>query len=96
MNCYAVIKSWGLSAEQEIEFLSIPGNTMDRVRFSGNFLHFDITQSELMENLVDIHFEENGKIFDIIRNKIVRQDDPENLVIKYYKENSMDYIDGIL
>ena len=96
MNCYAVIKSWGLSAEQEIEFLSVPGNIMDRVRFSGNFLHFDITQSELMENLVDIHFEESGKVFDIIRNKVVKQDDSDNLVIKYYKENSTDYIDGIL
>ena len=89
MNCYATIKSLGLSAEQEIEFLSVPGNTMDRVRFLGNFLHFDITQSELMENLVDIHF-------DIIRNKVVKQDDFNNLVIKYYKENSADYIDGIL
>lgn len=96
MNCYATIKSWGLSAKQEMEFLSIPGNTMDRVRFSGNFLHFDITQSELMENLVDIHYEENGKIFDIIRNKIVKQDDPNNLVVKYYEENSVDYIDEIL
>lgn len=96
MNCYATIKSWGLSAEQEIKFLSISGNTMNRVRFSGNFLHFDITQSELMENLVDIHYEENGKVFDIIRNKIVNQDDPNNLVVKYYKENSADYIDGIL
>lgn len=96
MNCYAVIKSWGLSAEQEIEFLSVPGNIMDRVIFSGNFLHFDITQSELMENLVDIHFEESGKVFDIIRNKVVKQDDSDNLVIKYYKENSTDYIDGIL
>lgn len=96
MNCYAVIKSWGLSAKQEIEFLSVPGNIMDRVRFSGNFLHFDITQSELMENLVDIHFEESGKVFDIIRNKVVKQDDSDNLVIKYYKENSTDYIDGIL
>ena len=96
MNCYAAIKSWGLSAKQEIEFLSVPGNTMDRVRFSGNFLNFDITQSELMENLVDIHFEEEGKVFDIIRNKIVRQDDFNNLVIKYYKENYTDYIDEIL
>lgn len=96
MNCYAVIKSWGLSAEQEMEFLSIPGSAMDRVRFLGNFLHFDITQSELMENLVDIYFEENGKVFDIIRNKIVKQDDPDNLVIKYYKGNSIDYIDEIL
>ena len=96
MNCYATIKSWGLSAKQEMEFLSIHGNTMDRVRFSGNFLHFDITQSELMENLVDIHYEENGKIFDIIRKKIVKQDDPNNLVVKYYEENSVDYIDEIL
>ena len=96
MNCYATIKSLGLSTEQEIEFLSVPGNTMDRVRFSGNFLHFDITQSELMENLVDIHYEENGKVFDIIRNKIVNQDEPNNLVVKYYKENSADYINEIL
>lgn len=96
MNCYASIKSQGLSVEQETEFLSVPGNTMDRVRFSGNFLRFDITQSELMENLVDIHFEESEKVFDIIRNKVVKQDDSDNLVIKYYKENSTDYIDGIL
>ena len=96
MNYCATIKSWGLSTEQEMEFLSIPGNTMDRVRFSGNFLQFDITQSELIENLVDIHYEENGKIFDIIRNKVVKQDDPNNLVIKYYKEDDTDYIDGIL
>ena len=59
-------------------------------------MKFDITQSYLVENLVDIHFEENGKVFDIIRNKIVRQDDSDNLVIKYYKEDDTDYIDGII
>ena len=69
---------------------------VDRVVFKGEYLKFDITQSYLLENLVDIHFEENGKVFDIIRNKIVQKDDPDNLVIKYYKEDYTDYIDGIL
>ena len=59
-------------------------------------MKFDITQSYLVENIVDIHFEENGKVFDIIRNKVVRQDSHNNLVIKYYKEDYTDYIDGIL
>lgn len=96
MNCYATIKSWGLSAEQEMEFLSVPGNTMDRVRFLGNFLQFDITQSELIENLVDIHFEQKGKIFDVIRNKTAKIDDENNPVIEYFRKNYPDWMWGIL
>ncbi len=96
MNCYAVIKSWGLSAEQEIEFLSIPGNTMDRVRFSGNFLNFDITQSELMENLVDVQFEEKNDFLYINRNKIEKISNNENKLVRYFRENKPDYLGKLL
>lgn len=95
-TAYANISFSGLSAQEEVDFLWLAGNAVDRVIFEGEYLKFDITQSYLLENLVDIHFEEEGKIFDIIRDKIVNQDDPDNLVIKYYKENSEDYIDGII
>ena len=95
-TAYANISCSGLSAQEEVDFLWLAGNNIDRVIFEGEYLKFDITQSYLLENLVDIHFEEEGKIFDIIRDKIVNQDDPDNLVIKYYKENSEDYIDGII
>lgn len=95
-TAYANISCSGLSAKEEVDFLWLAGNAVDRVIFEGEYLKFDITQSYLLENLVDIHFEENGKIFDIIRNKIVRKDDPNNLVIKYYKEDYTDYIDGII
>lgn len=95
-TAYANISCSGLSAQEEVDFLWLAGNAVDRVIFEGEYLKFDITQSYLLENLVDIHFEEEGKIFDIIRDKIVNQDDPDNLVIKYYKENSEDYIDGII
>lgn len=95
-TAYANISCSGLSAQEEVDFLWLAGNAVDRVIFEGEYLKFDITQSYLLENLVDIHFEEEGKIFDIIRDKIVNQDDPNNLVIKYYKENSEDYIDGII
>lgn len=93
---YANISCSGLSAKEEVEFLWLAGNTVDRVIFKGKYLKFDITQSYLLENLVDIHYEKNGKVFDIIRNKIVRNDDSNNLVIKYYKENSSDYIDEMI
>lgn len=96
MNCYAVIKSWGLSAEQEIEFLSVPGNTMDRVRFSGNFLHFDITQSELMENLVDVQFEEKNDFLYINKNKIEKISNNENKLVRYFRENKPDYLGNLL
>lgn len=96
MNCYAVIKSWGLSAEQEIEFFSVPGNTMDRVRFSGNFLHFDITQSELMENLVDVQFEEKNNYLYITRSKIEKISDNENKLVRYFRENKPDYLGNLL
>ena len=95
-TAYANISCSGLSAKEEVDFLWLAGNAVDRVVFKGEYLKFDITQSYLVENIVDIHFEENGKVFDIIRNKIVRQDDPNNLVIKYYKEDYTDYIDGII
>ena len=95
-TAYANISCSGLSAKEEVDFLWLAGNAVDRVVFKGEYLKFDITQSYLLENLVDIHFEENGKIFDIIRNKIVQKDDPDNLVIKYYKENPADYIDEII
>ena len=95
-TAYANISCSGLSAQEEVDFLWLAGNAVDRVIFEGEYLKFDITQSYLLENLVDIHFEEEGKIFDIIRDKIVNQDDPDNLVIKYYKENSEDYIDRII
>ena len=96
MSCYAVIKSHGLSAEQELEFLSLSGNAMDRVRFSGNFFQFDITQSELIDNLVDIHFEQEGKIFDVVRNEVVKIDDENNPVIEYFRKNYPDWMFGIL
>ena len=96
MNCYAVIKSWGLSAEQEIEFLSVPGNIMDRVRFSGNFLHFDITQSELMENLVDIQFEEKNDFFYINKSKIEKISNNENKLVRYFRKNEPDYLGKLL
>lgn len=95
-TAYANISCSGLSAQEEVDFLWLAGNAVDRVIFKGEYLKFDITQSYLLENLVDIHFEEEGKIFDIIRDKIVNQDDPDNLVIKYYKENGADYIDEII
>ena len=95
-TAYANISCSGLSPKEEIDFLWLARNTVDRVIFKGKYLRFDITQSTLCENLVDIHYEENGKVFDIIRNKIVKQDDPNNLVVKYYEENSTDYIDGII
>ena len=90
-TAYANISCSGLSAQEEVDFLWLAGNAVDRVIFEGEYLKFDITQSYLLENLVDIHFEEEGKIFDIIRDKIVNQDDPNNLVIKYYKEDDTDY-----
>lgn len=96
MNCYAVIKSWGLSAEQEIEFLSVPGNTMDRVRFSGNFLCFDITQSELMENLVDVQFEKKNDFLYINKNEIKKISNNENKLIRYFRENKPDYLGNLL
>ena len=95
-TAYTNISCSGLSTQEEVDFLWLAGNNIDRVIFKGKYLRFDITQSCLVENIVDIHFEENGKIFDIIRNKIVKQDDPNNLVVKYYKENSSDYIEGII
>ena len=95
-TAYANISCSGLSAQEEVDFLWLAGNAVDRVIFEGEYLKFDITQSYLLENLVDIHFEEEGKIFDIIRDKIVNQDDPDNLVIKYYKEDDTDYIYGII
>ena len=96
MNCYAVIKSWGLSAEQEIEFLSVPGNIMDRVRFSGNFLCFDITQSELMENLVDVQFEEKNDFLYLNKNEIEKISNNENKLVKYFRENKPDYLGNLL
>jgi hypothetical protein len=96
MNCYAVIKSWGLSAEQEIEFFSVPGNTMDRVRFSGNFLRFDITQSELMENLVDVQFEEKNDFLYINKNEIKKINNNENKLVRYFRENKPDYLGNLL
>ena len=95
-TAYANINCYGLSAQEEVDFLWLAGNNIDRVIFEGEYLKFDITQSYLLENLVDIHYEEDGKVLDIIRNKIVNQDDPDNLVIKYYKEDHTDYIDGII
>lgn len=96
MNCYAVIKSWGLSAEQEIEFLSVPGSVMDRVRFSGNFLQFDITQSELIENLVDLQFEEKNNFLYINKSKIEKISDNENKLVRYFRENKPDYLRSLL
>ena len=96
MNCYAVIKSWGLSAEQEIEFFSVPGNIMDRVRFSGNFLCFDITQSELMENLVDVQFEEKNDFLYINKNEIEKISNNENKLVRYFRENKPDYLGNLL
>lgn len=96
MNCYASIKSQGLSVEQEIEFLSVPGNTMDRVRFSGNFLRFDITQSELMENIVDVQFEEKNSFLYINRSKIEKISNNENKLVKYFRENKPDYLGNLL
>lgn len=96
MNCYAAIKSWGLPAELEIEFLSVPGNTMDRVRFLGNFLHFDITQSELMENLVDVQFEKKNDFLYINRSKIEKISNKENKLVRYFKENKPDYLGNLL
>ena len=95
-TAYVNITCSGLSAQEEVDFLWLAGNAADRVIFEGKYLRFDITQSYLLENLVDIHFEEEGKVFDIIRNKVVKHDDPDNLVIKYFKEDYTDYIDGIL
>jgi hypothetical protein len=95
-TAYVNINCSGLSAQEEVDFLWLAGNAVDRVIFEGEYLKYDITQSYLLENLVDIHFEKEGKVFDIIRNKIVRQDDSDNLVIKYYKEDYTDYIDGII
>lgn len=96
MNCCAVIKSWGLFAEQEIEFLSVPGNIMDRVRFSGNFLCFDITQSELMENLVDVQFEEKNDFLYINKNEIEKISNNENKLVRYFRENKPDYLGNLL
>ena len=96
MNCYAVIKSWGFSAKQEIEFLSVPGNIMDRVRFSGNFLRFDITQSELMENLVDVQFEEKNDFLYINKNEIKKINNNENKLVRYFRKNKPDYLGNLL
>ena len=96
MNCYAVIKSQGLSAEQEIEFLSVPGSVMDRVRFSGIFLHFDITQSELMENLVDIQFQKENDFLYINKSKIEKISNNENKLVRYFRENEPDYLGDLL
>lgn len=96
MNCYAVIKSWGFSAEQEIEFLSVPGSVMDRVRFSGIFLHFDITQSELMENLVDIQFQKENDFLYINKSKIEKISNNENKLVRYFRENEPDYLGDLL
>lgn len=96
MNCYTVIKSEGLSVEQELEFLSIPGNTMNRVRFSGSFLHFDITQSELMENLVDVQFEEKNDFLYINRSKTKKISNNENKLVRYFRENKPDYLGNLL
>ena len=96
MNCYAVIKSQGLSAEQEMEFLSVPGNIMDRVRFLGNFLHFDITQSELMENLVDIQFQKENDFLYINKSKIEKISNNENKLVRYFRENEPDYLGDLL
>lgn len=96
MNCYAVIKSQGLSAKQELEFLSLPGSVMDRVRFSGNFLQFDITQSELIENLVDLQFEEKNNFLYINKSKIEKISDNENKLVRYFRENKPDYLGSLL
>lgn len=96
MNCYAVIKSQGLSAKQELEFLSLPGSVMDRVRFSGNFLHFDITQSELMENLVDIQFQKENDFLYINKSKIEKISNNENKLVRYFRENEPDYLGDLL
>ena len=95
MNCYAVIKSWGLSAEQEIEFFSVPGNTMDRVRFSGNFLHFDITQSKLIENLVDIQFQKENDFLCINKSKI-EEISGTNMLAEYFRKHKPDYLGNLL
>ena len=95
-QCYAVIKTKGLSTEEEIEYLSLAGNTIDRVRFLGEHLQYDVTQSTLCENLVDIHFEQKGKIFDVIRNKTAKIDDENNPVIEYFRKNYPDWMWGIL
>ena len=96
MNCYAVIKSQGLSAKQELEFFSLPGSVMDRVRFSGNFLQFDITQSELIENLVDLQFEEKNDFLYINKSKIEKISDNENKLVRYFRENKPDYLGSLL
>lgn len=96
MNCYAVIKSQGLSAKQELEFLSLPGSVMDRVRFSGNFLQFDITQSELIENLVDLQFEEKNNFLYINKSKIEKISNNENKLVRYFRENKPDYLGDLL
>ena len=96
MNCYAVIKSQGLSAEQELEFLSFPGSVMDRVRFSGNFLQFDITQSKLIENLVDVQFEEKNDFLYINKNEIKKISNNENRLVRYFRENKPDYLGNLL
>ena len=96
MNCYAVIKSWGLSAEQEIEFLSVPGNIMDRVRFSGNFLQFDITQSKLIENLVDIQFQKENDFLCINKSKIEEISGTKNMLAEYFRKHKPDYLENLL
>ena len=95
-QCYAVIKTKGLSTEEEIEYLGLAGNTIDRVRFLGEHLQYDVTQNTLCENLVDIHFEQKGKIFDVIRNKVTKVDDENNPVIEYFRKNYLDWMWGIL
>lgn len=59
-------------------------------------MQYDITQSELCENLVDIHFEEKGKVFDIIRNKVEGIEEKENSVIKFFQKEKPDYLGEIL
>lgn len=93
---YTVIKAEGLSSKEEVEYLKLAGDASDRVRFSGKHLQYDITQSELCENLVDIHFEEKGKVFDIIRNKVEGIEEKENSVIKFFQKEKPDYLGKIL
>lgn len=93
---YTVIKAEGLSSKEEVEYLKLAGDASDRVRFSGKYLQYDITQSELCENLVDIHFEEKGKVFDIIRNKVEGIEEKENSVIKFFQKEKPDYLGEIL
>lgn len=95
MNCYAVIKSQGLSAEQELEFLSFPGSVMDRVRFSGNFLQFDITQSKLIENLVDIQFQKENDFLCINKSKIEEISGTKNMLAEYFRKHKPDYLGNL-